>query len=915
MIRCLRRMLIVLQIPQGGQERFGLQSPGSSVAGPSASTQMSPPSVYSPGSNTGRHNSLHRAGSDESYRSGADVKPQPYDVQTRGAGSFAPPPRPSQFGSFSSGQSHHNSPHMANGNYQRPELRAQTSNMSSYGSSSPYNSAATPTQSYATSAASTSYSTNSATGYQQQQNFPPFSSLPPPDYPSQTGTPPVPKAEDNNQYYNGTSGQTPMNGVEATSQMDNRMNGVSEAIMEQTPSYAIPMFGGEGYSRSPFAMADDFAAWLFNDSQFGHSASPMVGPGNPNAAAGMSAQIGLQAPYFSYDPLVSSPYPNQPPPVHPMAVKSILDTSLPEAALSEDKRRDLLDLITGRFNETDHAPVKKQKEDLLEGDKERNDHVLSLYMMQQYIGAYWVHFHPQLPILHKPTFNASSCPDLLLLCVMCLGASCLDKSYGEEATQSCAQLSNFLAWHLRWEIFMDADFRPPAKLWVFQALLLLEVFEKMYSTRPLHERAHIHHATTLTLMRRGSSLIGRSALDSPPSHSGSSNKGSHINTPDEWWNHWITNEATRRAAFAAFVMDSIHATMFGHSAVMVAHEMRLPLPCDEALWSATSSSEVGRVEASLHSNGIKHTTFLDGLKKTLNGQTVRTNSFGRTILMAGLLSVSWHMNQRDLQVSSLGVSTVLGPRDKWRGSLTRAFDFWKQDFDKSLAKSNDLTTPNANAYSSHSSDDNIFESRTVLHHLAHMAMHVDIVDCQIYAGANRLLGRSITLLDSNGARKRMQEHWAPTARARDATFYALRFLSAVLITEEPSSAGRPPVSRFNYSARNDFLLNRPWVLYFAALIVWSYGFALDGPVQQPYVLTSYEDKETDMVRFLQRVGGVRAPDDLAKMPDRNACLGLLLLLRDMFRKTRWELLHEACNLLTNCITQLVPRYEEGGHGR
>jgi hypothetical protein len=361
-------------------------------------------------------------------------------------------------------------------------------------------------------------------------------------------------------------------------------------------------------------------------------------------------------------------------------------------------------------------------------------------------------------------------------------------------------------------------------------------------------------------------------------------------------------------------MDSIHATMFGHSAVMVAHEMRLPLPCDEALWSATSSSEVGRVEASLHSSGIKHTTFLDGLKKTLNGQTVRTNSFGRTILMAGLLSVSWHMNQRDLQVSSLGVSTVLGGRDKWRGSLTRAFDFWKQDFDKSLAKPNDFTSPGG-AHNNSSSDDNIFESRTVLHHLAHMAMHVDIVDCQIYAGANRLLGRSITVLDSNGARKRMKEHWAPTARARDATFYALRFLSAVLITEEPSSAGRPPVPRFNYSARNDFLLNRPWVLYFAALIVWSYGFALDGEVQQPYVLTTYEDKERDMVRFLQRVGGVRAPDDLAKMPDRNACLGLLMLLRDMFRKTRWELLHEACNLLTNCMVQLVPRLEEGEQGR
>ena len=47
-------------------------------------------------------------------------------------------------------------------------------------------------------------------------------------------------------------------------------------------------------------------------------------------------------------------------------------------------------------------------------------------------------------------------------------------------------------------------------------------------------------------------------------------------------------------------------------AKMVAHEMRLPLPCDEGLWSATSAAEVARVQSSLQTNGIKPTMFLDG---------------------------------------------------------------------------------------------------------------------------------------------------------------------------------------------------------------------------------------------------------------------------------------------------------------
>lgn len=746
--------------------------------------------------------------------------------------------------------------------------------------------------------------------------------------------------------------------MDSAAPTDTRMTNVPDPNMlgGMTPNVAMPMFGAgaEGFSRSPFAMADDFTAWLFNDSNFGPSASPIGYPSANGMNLMNSQSLGMQAPYFNYDPAGSGHLPQTAPAKQVMAVHSILDITLPESALSEEKRQQLLDLITGRFNDTDHTVTRKQKEELLDGDMNDEHHVLSLTMMQTYISSYWAHFHAQVPILHRPTFNATTCPPLLLLALMALGASCLEKSYGLELTEAGSQLSKFIAWHLRWEIFMNADFRPPAKLWVFQALLLLEIFEKLYSTRPLHERAHIHHATTLTLMRRGSSLIGRSSLDSPPvkdskasSASGSTAVNhSGINTPDEWWNRWITNEATRRAAFAAFVMDSIHATMFGHSAVMVAHEMRLPLPCDEVLWSATSSVDVARLESGIQAaggsgTGNKPITFLDGLKKTLNGQPVRTNPFGRTILMAGLLSVSWHMNQRDLQVSSLGVSQALGGRDRWRGSLTRAFDFWKRDFDESLAAksptqshnnssgggSNGENSPYAGTSSSNPGvldTENTFESRTVLHHLAHMAMHVDIVDCQIFARARRLLGRSITAQDYAGAARRMKEGWAPTARARDATFYALRFLRRCLVPQDDHDMRSPSPSaaaekgrvtgggggggevNFSYSARDDFLLNRPWVLYFACLIVWSYGYALDGPLSPPYSLLTHDERVQDLQGFLRRVGGVRTPEELSGVQNRNACLGLLVLMKEAFEGARWELLHEAGRLLGNCVDMLVP---------
>ena len=693
--------------------------------------------------------------------------------------------------------------------------------------------------------------------------------------------------------------------------------GQDQSMFEQVPApYTYPVFGDggfgeEAYSRSPFVMADNFAAWLFSEQQQMQSAtsgSRQAGLGSMNVFAdGLGGGL-FQPTYLGNEMTMSGLNPPPMPPQHPMAVTSLLDTSAPESLLSDEKRQELIEMIINRFNEDGHAPVNRQKEALLRGDRDDDSHVLSLQMMRTYIVSFWYHFHPQLPILHKPTFAADKTPSLLLLAIIAIGASCLDKVHGHELTQACAELSKFLAWHLRWPIFSDADARPPAKLWIFQALLLLEVYEKMYSTRALHERAHIHHASTIALMRRGSSLIGRSPLSTPPSlRDEKPSQGvngallsSATNTPEKWWQRWIKSEETRRAAFAAFVIDSIHATMFGHSAIMVAHEIRLPLPCDEALWSANNSAEVGRIEASLLAKGIKPATFLEGLKSTLSGKKVQTNSFGRTILMAGLLSVSYHMHQRDLQVHFLGVSQTLGGRDKWRASLLKAFDEWQHDFDGSLGG---RAQSGGGSYdrSKEMDEDVVFESRTVLHHLAHMAMHVDIVDCQILAGASRLLGRVIGAQDYRGAQIRMQA-WAPKAQARDATFYSLRFLSEVFLRKNNDWSS---AQLMDYTARDDSLLNRPWVLYFAALIVWSYGYTLEGALPKGTTpLSTSAQKHQDTRAFLERLGRLNSPEDLSKVQGRNGCAGMLLVLADTFRDTRWELLHEASNLLDNCVNKL-----------
>ncbi|CAK7206862.1 hypothetical protein SEUCBS139899_009668 [Sporothrix eucalyptigena] len=776
------------------------------------------------------------------------------------------------------------------------------------------------------------------------QHFPSFD-LPPSNFVANTNpnnnvsgaasTPHTPAAVPRTDPIAATTGDTSMSYMSATPNNEyDALPGQSGSEMSMLDQMSMlnntmPMFGADTLQKSPqVGLPEDFMMYLFNSTP--QEGSPMVGYQNSYS----EFQNRYSIAYPGNDLSQAGYFPAAPQQV--MSVTNLVDQDLPESSfLSEEKSQELFDLIKERFHENGHVPIERRNESITDGDRSLDTHMLSRNMMQAYIVSYWVNFSDQVPILHKPTFSPDRAPNLLLIAIMTIGAACLDKTHGQEIIKAGAELSNFLAWHLRWDLFMDGNFRPPAKLWVFQTLLLLELYEKMYSTRELHERAHIHHATTITLMRRGRSLIGKTAAESPPnprvdgsnnhddaikdrSSRHSSTSGGAAHTQDAWWNNWITNEATRRTAFAAFVIDSIHCTMFGHSAVMVAHEMRLPLPCDDRLWKATSGIDVTRAEAQLISEGTKSIVFLEGIKKTLSGVEVKTNAFGRTILMAGLLSVAWHMHQRDLQVNSLGGSQGLGGRDKWRSTLNRAFDSWKGDYDKSLQRrdtSGKVMDPYAYGNDPDKNDDRnevnvVFESRVVLHHLAHMATHVDIVDLQIYARAKRLLGRPIGTADLSTVKRRMKDVWAPTAKARDATFYAIQFLCSVLLRNEGNSPLQQQIlsqqpsktpEDVTYSARDDVLLNRPWVLYFAALVVWSYGYALEGPCPGTSVPQTGAQQIQEMREYLHKFGSISSPEDLKSQRGLNRNNALLMVLKSTFSRARWELLHEGATLLGNCI--------------
>lgn len=646
----------------------------------------------------------------------------------------------------------------------------------------------------------------------------------------------------------------------------------------QNPNFAIqnripPGPADQFMEEQPFGLSpsstDEFTSWLLNGQ--GINPGYSLVPGNTMGVGGYSNNFGQLCPDYSTQPDMNGGSFAEPLNLWFQSDTLSLPTAMEDLAqlsktsVSEQKRQSLLQYVMQRFNEigsqtTSAADIKNE---IFGCDSEADTHVLSLINIQNYINSYWENFHDQLPILHRPTFVPEKAHDFLLLAVLIMGASMMAKRNGPcDSMSKISKFTNFVSWNLRWQLFMHADSHPPAKLWVIQTLLILEVYEKMNATRVLHERAHIYFPTTLSLMRRGSALTGKqtsytsrvqSPLGSPKL--GPSTRFDAVEqrrtldaSPEQWWNHWIAQEATRRVAFAAFILDATHAALFGHTPTLVIHEIKLPLPCDNTLWSSESPSEIGCVESSLHANGVTPISFLEGLRKTLNGQKVHTSPFGRIALLAGLLSVTWQMHQRDLDRSTLGTESMSGVQERWRPKLLRAFDWWKRDYEDGIAHVRHAAFDWQKlglSRSGGSDDGDAFQSLgTVLYHIGHITVHISMPELCIFVGVKQILGRNVSSMEWKRTEAKIKE-WVASPGAIGGVFHALQLIKLILLGQGESFYGQKSLrsvgvglspsfdasSYTRYDACNDNLLTRAWALYYASLVLWAYGFVLDGPLE------------------------------------------------------------------------------------
>lgn len=430
--------------------------------------------------------------------------------------------------------------------------------------------------------------------------------------------------------------------------------------------------------------------------------------------------------------------------------------------------------------------------------------------------TYWNFFHPRFPMLHRPTFKSVEAPILLLAAMIVLGSKlfmCVDNITcpEESSIKQPNVLSDTISEPLRWLLFASPFFQPPAEVWIIQSLLMLEFYEKHCTSRKLHERSHLHHGTTIQLLRRSPTLGGASTKYNNEANSNG-------NEDIENWYKWIEIESMKRATFMCFYMDAIDAICMGHQMFIYSHQIQMTMPVEDVIWE--SSFNKFNKNFKLFKRPKQ---FLLVLKNIMNGKSTKTNSFGKKILLAGLSAILFQIQQRDLQLFfglDKFTSTI---SENWRDLLTAAFAIWRNDVGASCCSSK-TAIDNLNSLGN-SSQFSTSDTRCkcIAYHLAHIYMSISHYDVFIVCGAPWRMNVKPSSTEERMSIKCRVIEWSKTRHCDVSVVQCYLSMFEMFLSPQDSTYDY----QYEYLPDAD-LFFRSYSIGYMLLVIWSYIYVKTG---------------------------------------------------------------------------------------
>ncbi|RAH42643.1 uncharacterized protein BO95DRAFT_455725 [Aspergillus brunneoviolaceus CBS 621.78] len=196
--------------------------------------------------------------------------------------------------------------------------------------------------------------------------------------------------------------------------------------------------------------------------------------------------------------------------------------------------------------------------------------------LNAWVQLYFEHFHPILPILHKPTFNNQKTHWLLIFAVSAVGAQFSDLPKAHSCARAMHEMvrrqTNFLC---------EQQNKFSRELWMTQVILLNQLALAYSGERRDLELAELYQAIPVTLARRKQLFAYATSFQKMARL--------EMSLPQRW-QIWTLDEERRRAGFAVWLLDSAFQSDFDLTTLMNERELQNTLPQPEDRWAARSAS-------------------------------------------------------------------------------------------------------------------------------------------------------------------------------------------------------------------------------------------------------------------------------------------------------------------------------------
>ncbi|KAH6888802.1 fungal-specific transcription factor domain-containing protein [Coprinopsis sp. MPI-PUGE-AT-0042] len=199
--------------------------------------------------------------------------------------------------------------------------------------------------------------------------------------------------------------------------------------------------------------------------------------------------------------------------------------------------------------------------------------------LDPYLSTFFSTFSPQLPIVHRPTWKPAGTHPMLVNAMQVCGAVYLRS---DEAVTFVRRTLVYLKDNLVSE-FSKPESTPRDRFSLVIAVALLQSLGLLWRQADQSASTKAFHGVLASMIRK-LGLVKILNEWTPPD----------LSNPyalDTAWKDWARYETVKRVVSLAYVQDCSNCVFYATNPLLPSMESEIKLPCDEALWTASSAKE------------------------------------------------------------------------------------------------------------------------------------------------------------------------------------------------------------------------------------------------------------------------------------------------------------------------------------